>query len=336
MRKHPINPSKFTLSLTMDLLPQMTHGDVVSGVAGCVAFVKKAGDAALNAVKELPCVERDRVIYELARAYPRALKDLRRCDSCGTLVHVDDITEDCESYKNYTENCCSRCVTHCPCGEDYAPSGAYHHETCARTYKRCFCGKIHRVSGDSHSACVVHVAYVRGPTLHNVRGPRVKCRAAFEDGAVPEGTPDFFFSVADSSEDILRAATDILKAHGQDLDELAKKDDVPRDTIAVAWLHGAQEIPRTTGAYIECDKDIDWDDYTETNHLTLTFLGPDETSRDARSYASSIASEDDDENVDADADANVDADMVAAGSKRHREEQQSEDAEADAEAEPKC
>jgi len=98
----------------------------------------------MDQVKKLTDEERQELIANLVEDYEKqvqvACRDFEKCDSCGKMV--SSVTENCQGYKHYQEDCCDDCVTHCICGEDYAPSGNYHHEDCYSYYIRCYCGKV--------------------------------------------------------------------------------------------------------------------------------------------------------------------------------------------------
>lgn len=100
--------------------------------------------AIMDQVEKLTDEERQELIANLVKDYEKqvqfACRDFEKCDSCGKMV--SSVTENCQGYKHYQEDCCDDCVTHCICGEYYTPSGNYHHEDCYSYYLRCYCGKV--------------------------------------------------------------------------------------------------------------------------------------------------------------------------------------------------
>lgn len=79
------------------------------------------------------------IVSDYEKEVQEACADFEKCDACGAMV--SSVTEGCQAYKDHLENCCDECVTHCVCGESYAPSGDYHHEECLSYYVRCYCGE---------------------------------------------------------------------------------------------------------------------------------------------------------------------------------------------------
>lgn len=79
------------------------------------------------------------IVEDYEKDVQEACSHFQKCDACDTMV--SSVTAECDGADDSLESVCDDCVTHCVCGEDVAPSGAYRHEDCGSHFARCYCGE---------------------------------------------------------------------------------------------------------------------------------------------------------------------------------------------------